>query len=221
MQIAIIAGPTHETAHSRICLANKINYIDGIELRLDLFRSIELHDIQQLINLAQGKVIVTLRSKKSGGGFTGSIDTQKLLLESLLHSQPSYMDIEYDTAYDCFSHLNDLRSKHEYSTKFILSYHNVKETPKCLESILRNMSDYCPDIYKICTMARYESDGYRMLLFIRRHQKHKKIIGLCMGEKGKMTRSDGIKSGNYLNYVILHYRDKETLKTKFLPLLQI
>ena len=53
------------------------------------------------------------------------------------------------------------------------------------------------------------SDSYKMLRFIQKTTKEGlKIIGLCMGDYGRLTRTEGLKAGNYLNYTILHTRDK-------------
>jgi 3-dehydroquinate dehydratase/shikimate dehydrogenase len=68
----------------------------------------------------------------------------------------------------------------------IVSYHNYEETPD-LEAVLKILQQAHPKahFYKIATMATSTLDSLRMLDFL---QKHPKIIGLCMGELGAITR---------------------------------
>ncbi len=68
----------------------------------------------------------------------------------------------------------------------IVSYHNFEETPE-LEAILSEMRARHPQAryYKIAVFANSILDALRMLHFQR---KHPDVIGLCMGEKGIITR---------------------------------
>lgn len=68
----------------------------------------------------------------------------------------------------------------------IVSYHNTEETPD-LEAVLKMLQKAHPKahFYKIATMATSTLDSLRMLNFL---MKHPKIIGLCMGELGAITR---------------------------------
>ncbi len=68
----------------------------------------------------------------------------------------------------------------------IVSYHNFDETPD-LEMILSQMKLRHPKAryYKIATFANSTLDALKMLKFQR---KHAKVIGICMGEKGVVTR---------------------------------
>jgi 3-dehydroquinate dehydratase / shikimate dehydrogenase len=203
MQIAIITGPTYQTALSRIEQANSIR--DGVELRLDLFKEIDLASIEHLKNSITGKVIFTLRSRRNSGGFLGSEEKRLNLTRSLLALKPDYFDFECDTDPQF---LNEVIESYPH-TKIILSYHNFLATPKHLSVILDKMILQSSYAYKICTTANSSSDSYKMLRFVQKmHKSGLNIIGICMGEYGRITRIDGLKAGNYLNYTILHTRDK-------------
>lgn len=203
MQIAIITGPTYKIASSRIEQANKER--DGVELRLDLFQEIDLSSIQQLRKTITGKVIFTLRSRRNGGGFVGSEEKRLKLAKELASLNPDYFDFESDTDALFFEELRLLTP----SLKIILSYHNFLTTPKNLDLIIKKMLSFESYAYKICTTANSFSDSYKMLRFIQKMKNEGlKFIGLCMGEYGRPTRTDGIKAGNYLTYTILHNRDK-------------
>lgn len=203
MQIAIITGPNYSTAFNRIAQANSLR--DGVELRLDLFQEIDLPSIAELRKSIRGKVIFTLRSRRNGGGFLGSEEKRLKLAKDLLTLEPDYFDFECDTD-PVF--LNELLSSH-IGSKIILSYHNFLTTPKHLDTILNKMLQHTSYAYKICTTANSFSDAYKMLRFVQKmHKSGLKIIGICMGDYGRLTRTEGVKAGNYLNYTILHTRDK-------------
>ncbi len=203
MQIAIITGPTYQIASSRIAQANALR--DGVELRLDLFQEIDLPSIQHLRKSITGKVIFTLRSRRNGGGFLGSEEKRLNLIKELLTLEPDYFDFECDTDP---AFINEILSL-QLPTKIILSYHNFLTTPKHLDIILNKMLLLPSYAYKICTTANSFSDSYKMLRFIQKmHKSGINIIGICMGDYGRITRTDGLRAGNYLNYTILHTRDK-------------
>jgi len=203
MQVAIITGPTYPIASNRVALANSSK--DGVELRLDLFQEIDLKMLTELKQNIVGKVIFTLRSRRNGGGFLGSEEKRLNLAKELLSLKPDYFDFELDTEP---TFLNEIISLFP-DTKIILSYHNFLMTPKHLDVILNKMVLTPCHAYKICTAANSFSDSYKMLRFIQKNSKSGlKIIGLCMGDYGRITRTDGLKAGNYLNYTILHNRDK-------------
>jgi len=67
----------------------------------------------------------------------------------------------------------------------IISYHNYEETPQDLEGLLAHLRRTPARYYKIAAMARSTLDSLRML---RLCQNHPDVIGLCMGEEGKITR---------------------------------
>ncbi len=202
MQLAVITGPTYETALTRILLANKLR--DGIELRLDLFHEFNLEKIEKLLNASTGKTIFTLRRRSSGGGFSGSEERRFLLLSQLFSLEPDYIDLEFDTNQD-FVHEISLQYP---NSKIISSYHNFEKTPKDLDLVLQRMISPHAYAYKICTTATTMADSYKILRFVQKQtNKGLKIIGLALGEYGRITRKEGIQSGNYLNYTVLHNSD--------------
>ncbi|MEZ5314961.1 MAG: type I 3-dehydroquinate dehydratase [Chlamydiales bacterium] len=65
----------------------------------------------------------------------------------------------------------------------ICSYHDQERTPD-LEHLYKKIKAYKADYYKIVTYARSTSDSLRMLELMKKTG----VIGLCMGEMGKITR---------------------------------
>ncbi len=203
MQFAVITGPTFETAKKRIKLANQFK--DGIELRLDLFKeSLDLDHLKDLFLAAKKKVILTLRKKNQGGGYVGTEENRQIQILELLKCAPDYVDIEFDSSP---SFLREVKLLFP-SCKIISSFHNLATTPKDLELIFQQMPTEDVYAYKICTTANSLADSYKMLRFIQKKKTDGvNIIGLCMGEHGQITRKEGLKAGNYLNYSILHNYD--------------
>ena len=202
MEFIVITGPNYEKA------LHKINYAltlyAGIELRLDLFQQTRFKEIEKIINLCKKlnkKVIVTKRSKRSGGGYKGCIIKLKEELIAIDHLSPDYIDLESFLSDDFFTSISN--------AKIIASHHDFKHTPRNLDSTLKCLRKKNVYAYKLCTTALDVSDSYRMLNFIYKQKKsNNKFIGLCMGDAGKPTRMSGISAGNYLNYRILNISDK-------------
>lgn len=93
--------------------------------------------------------------------------------EELLALTPDYLMIPWHISWH-------ISSPH---TQLIRSYHNFDNTPENLEEIIEAMPP--ADLFKIATFARSTCDALRMLLLVR---KRSNLIGLCMGERGAITR---------------------------------
>ena len=74
-------------------------------------------------------------------------------------------------------------------TEWIISWHDLKETPKNLDEIYNKISLLPASYYKIATYAQTSTDALRMLNFTQKMNQSKRILcGLCMGERGQLTR---------------------------------
>jgi len=241
MQIAVITGPTIDVALPRIQHANSV--ADGVEIRLDLFHRSTLDDVKKMREACTGKMIVTLRGKKAGGGSDLSDKERLSLLSDIITIGPDYIDLESNLSTSQLksnlptsqlnsnlstsqlnsnlstSQLNSNLSTSQLNSNLstslpgcnvISSYHNFDRTPRNLEEVIRKMNRDNPAYaYKVCTTANSISDSYKMLRLIQKLTSEGiKFIGLCMGEKGLITREEGIKSGNYLNYFVLSNQDQ-------------
>jgi 3-dehydroquinate dehydratase / shikimate dehydrogenase len=90
-----------------------------------------------------------------------------------LNHKLQWIDIDWQEIAPSFNHV-------------IVSYHNFDQTPD-LELVLLQMKAKHPGAryYKLATWASSTVDALRMLHFQRQHPE---VIGLCMGEKGELTR---------------------------------
>jgi 3-dehydroquinate dehydratase / shikimate dehydrogenase len=159
-----IIGPSLEEASSQIAEAQV--YADLIELRLDLFENLDIEHIRTQIYLP---VIFTFRKS-----------LQKHM-KRLLSLNPTYVDLEHDMPRTIL----DLIRESFPSVKQILSYHNFTCTPHNLECLIKDLQTIPADFYKIACTAQSTLDALKMLICVK---KEKNLIGLCMGEKGGITR---------------------------------
>lgn len=165
-----IIGPTIEKIREQIAQAHMA---DLLEWRIDLFAPYKLEELQELRKTLAQPVVFTLRKKEQGGSFSGSESERLDEIKRLLTLSPEYFDVEFDTILDTGK------------TKRITSYHNFESTPDDLESILKLMRKVPSYLYKMATMAHSTNDSLRM---IKLCQENSDLFGLCMGEKGMITR---------------------------------
>ncbi len=170
-----------------------LDELDGIELRLDLFPSLDLRGLRHTLPLP---LLFTLRKKTHGGSFSHAESERLVLIEQLFQFQPDYFDLEHDTH---SSFLGKMASNYP-ATKLILSHHDFEKTPD-LESLFAKMQSPYAHAYKIATYANSTADALRMCRFVKekKAQGHK-LSGICMGPNGVATRILGPASGNFIDF---------------------
>src|SRR5438046_10557360 len=72
--------------------------------------------------------------------------------------------------------LDKLRGK----AALVLSFHDFRGTQK-LDEILKKMTAYPADFYKIVSTATSLFDNVSMMKLLERHQDAHSLVGLCMG----------------------------------------
>src|ERR1700727_1109974 len=88
-----IKGPSLEQARQQLEEAQK--YCRLVELRLDLIKDWQLHQIKSLKDAFRLEMIFTLRAASQGGEFSSSEEERLGQLEQLSHLKPEYLDLEY------------------------------------------------------------------------------------------------------------------------------
>jgi 3-dehydroquinate dehydratase/shikimate dehydrogenase len=177
----VIPGP--DIAAAERLLSQAKPYIDGIELRLDTFEKVDLAQIGAFIKACGLPVMLTVRSKTQGGSFQGTEEERLKLLESLCALQPAYLDLEYDVPVDFRKKLFEGFP----NVIFLSSFHDFSHTPEDLQAVYEKMKTPYAHIYKIAVLAQSTLDSLRMLNFVQSHSAEK-LIGICMGEEGRITR---------------------------------
>lgn len=176
---------------------------DVVELRIDFIRNVNL---TKLLSAKRGKVIVTARKKDEGGNFEGDEEKRFVLLSKAVILRADFVDIELSTD-ETFTKklLGDIK-KYGDQTNLIVSHHDFNGTQS--ESKLQNIFNECvgrgAHIVKIVTFANSAEDNLKILKLISYAKKtNRKIIALCMGEKGKISRIMAPYFGSYLSFASL------------------
>jgi 3-dehydroquinate dehydratase/shikimate dehydrogenase len=165
---------------------------DILEVRLDVLPR------QAWIPLVKRKnkpLIVTLRPERQGGHFREEEIVRIRLLEDVLGHDPDFVDLEWDTPPDLFGSL--LKRKRE-KTRLIVSYHNFKETPHNLETIVGRVASRGGDVLKIVTQANRFFDNVRILEVVEKWTD--KMIAFCMGPLGIPSRILTLRAGGVLTF---------------------
>jgi 3-dehydroquinate dehydratase/shikimate dehydrogenase len=187
-----IVGPSMEKALSDISQAEKI--ADIIELRLDLIAGFDLPTLLKATALPS---IVTNRTKTEGGQWKGTEEERVQVLRQAIEAEADYVDIETSTPKELLKSVLDNKSQ----TKIILSYHNFSNTMEDLEPLYEIMCELPGDILKIVTYAQDISDNLKIFNLLKRAQKeNRKLIGLCMGEYGELSRVLSPLLGGFLTF---------------------
>lgn len=174
-----IVGPSLVEVEKQ--LAEAILKGDLLELRFDLFHPYSQEDLSRWRKSCKLPMIFTLRKKSQGGGFTGSEKERFNKIKELAQASPDYFDLEYDTPHAFLEEFADTFPK----IKPIISYHDFTHTPHDLNDVLRKLPKVSNALYKIACKANSSNDSLRMLDLVRSHPP---LLGICMGEKGEMTR---------------------------------
>jgi len=185
-----ITAPLMEDALGDIQEASEV--ADIIELRLDYMSN---PNLERLVEASTIPVIVTNRHPDEGGKNKIITEKERInYLQRACHLGVKYVDME-------LGHFHDLDRK--ATTRLIVSYHNFDETPQNLDVIYKTIFDKGADIVKIATKANSYDDSRRMLNLIADKHNEMDIIGICMGEKGTITRVLGPVYGGYLTFASL------------------
>ena len=194
-----IVGSSMPKALEQIDASEKV--ADILELRLDLMDS---PDLDTLLKAVNKPVIVTNRSKLDGGQFKGNDEERVQALRHAMEAGASYVDIEVSTPRE---YLQPFLEGHDTS-RIILSYHDFSHTPEDLNPLYEAMNDLPGEILKIVTYARDLGDNLKMFQLLERAKKeNKKLIGLCMGDLGEISRVLSPLYGGCLLYTSPSPRD--------------
>ena len=187
-----IVGSSMLNALDQIAAADKV--ADILELRLDLIVS---PDLNALLHAVNKPVIVTNRSKLDGGQFKGNDEERLQFLRDAMAAEADYVDIEVSTPRQYLQPFLE-----EYDTsRIILSYHDFSHTPEDINPLYEAMNDLPGEILKIVTYARDLNDNLKMFQLLERAKKeNKKLIGLCMGDLGEISRILSPLYGGFLTF---------------------
>ena len=191
---------------------------DLIELRMDLIADGNLDDLIPAIRSAAGaiKIIVTCRKKEealSANELPGARSIMKNkesgkmdLLKKAIDLKADFVDIELTDGQAAIGELRNYCAKRGGVTGIIVSYHDIKKTPSLtkLKKIFHQSMESDAAVVKIVTFAKSAEDNLKVLGMIPYAQKHsQKIIAMCMGAEGLISRVVAPFMGVYLSFAAL------------------
>ncbi len=166
-----------------------------VEVRVDSIRNLNL---SRLLVSPRPKTIITHRQTEDNGNFAGSDSEHFSVLREAAELGAEYIDIEMRLGKRSFDKIRNLMK----AVKIICSHHDFNKTPRNLSAIYEKMKLMRADIIKIATMGNSITDNEKIFDLLRRgRRERKKVIGICMGEYGEISRILGGKFGGYLSYV--------------------
>lgn len=142
-------------------------------------------------------IIVTFRKVSEGGRH--SIDEAERLsfLEQAIACGAEYIDIEWS----CGPKVLDRLKSQARKTKIICSWHDFKSTPSNLTEIYEAIKSLKPDLVKMVTLAQSIQDNQKIFdLIALANKEGQKIIALCMGAEGEISRVLSPLLGGYLTF---------------------
>ena len=191
---------------------------DFIELRMDLIADGNLADLIVAIRNTVGsvKIIVTCRKKDEAllanelpqakatveYGKTGKMD----LLKKAIEMKVDFVDIELTEGKVAIGELRDYCAERGGITGIIISYHDIKKTPSLarLQEIFHQSLESGAAVVKIVTFAKSAEDNLKVLSMIPYAQKYsQKIIAMCMGVEGRISRVIAPFMGAYFSFAAL------------------
>jgi len=167
---------------------------DIVEFRVDCIKDIKEEDIIKMTNYPS---IITIRAHWEGGHYMGDDYKRISLYKVAIENNVKYIDVELNETRN--KELVNFRDDIGSETKTIISYHNFKETPsynKLLEIVDKELQ--IGDVGKFATMVNSKKDILNILRVIQEFEG--RVIGIGMGEKGKLTRILGTYFGSVLTF---------------------
>ncbi len=176
--VPIVASTTNE-ALKDIRMAFRV--ADLVELRLDFIKNVNEKNLRML--LSNKKVIVTDRKKRLS------------LIRKAIELKVDFVDIDISIGEKTIRKIISEKKK----TKIIVSFHNFKRTnEKEIIEKYNKIKKLKPDIIKIVTFANSINDNKVIFDLIKKSDK--KIIALCMGERGEISRILSPLFGGFLTF---------------------
>jgi len=192
---------------------------DAVELRMDLIENGRLEKLMAAARRASGrvKIIVTCRRKEEATLVAGdhhcltrkkeiSKATKMTLFRQAVLLKADFIDMELAHGENEIRKLRAFCRKQKSETQIIVSWHDLDKTPslKRLKEIFQASVDAGADIVKIVPLARCMEDNLKILSLITyARQQGRKIIAMCMGEQGQISRMMAPLWGSYLCFAVL------------------
>ena len=173
---------------------------DYAEIRFDFLKAEKIPEALEMVKSELKRVVCTLRPKNEGGIFEGSEKERIAILKLIAEYNPFLLDVEYNTIK---KNKNLEKSLKDSKTKFLVSWHDFKKTPRFseLKSKMSKMSKFS-SVVKIVTTAKTVDDSTQVLQLYSIKGKTE-LIAFSMGDSGRISRILCLYLGSPYTYVSL------------------
>lgn len=180
MLCVVIKGPSYDEVRRQI--SQVIPYVDIVELRIELFSSLDIEQLKKIRSEFQIPMIFTLRSSSQGGTYARSENERLEDLLQLAGLKPEYLDVEFHVPPDVIASI----ARENPEIKLIVSHHDFDGIPNDLDALLTAMQKIPAWGYKIAVAAHNALDAMRLMCWAK-DVRGNKII-LAMGRHGQISR---------------------------------
>lgn len=207
--VVSFTGHSEEEVRAEIADAKESSdKFDIIEIRSDSFDAMNHEDhfkrVDHIIEeMKDYPIIYTYRTNGEGGNGTKSAaEYQGLVNDAISNCDIDIVDIEFFMYEDIVSQLIEKAKKNDIAV--LLSQHDFQDTPHFEEMMAtyKNMYERGGDILKLA----YEPENGRDVLSVlsavhdARQKFNCQVVGIAMGETGKITRVAGGVFGSCMTY---------------------
>ncbi|HUJ21484.1 MAG TPA: shikimate dehydrogenase [Bryobacteraceae bacterium] len=165
----------------------RLDYLDYPESGIKVIRDL-------LKQHSECIVLATCRRHQNEGKFNGSVEEQLRILDLAVNAGAQAIDVEIESAEAAPEKLSAFRGR----AQIIISYHNFETTPP-LDALLKRMTRFPADGYKIVAAARKPSDNARVLALPKAYPRTPLVV-LAVGELGFPTRALSPAFGGMYTY---------------------
>lgn len=177
--------------------------VDALEIRVDLFRKMDLKYVQEQIKQRRETrlpLLLTVRNQKKEGSSANWSNEEKHNILQMALPMVDMVDIELSSPLlkETLSYARKLKKR------TIVSIHDFHHTPLHLDNILKKALSTRADIIKISAKANSMDDVFRMIEFTRKNHSKHPMITLSMGSLGKISRLVLPAAGSLYTYSFLN-----------------
>ncbi len=171
-----------------------------LEFRLDYIANplLALPKLKQFMHdHRQATAIATCRRAANGGKFKGTIAAELEVLTKAVAAGCQIVDVELQTAESLKA--AGLKKFREHGAALVISYHDFAAT-KDLEKIYDRIQPFAPEFIKIVPTAKCLADNVTMMRFLEEKRDEARVVGICMGDYGVISRVLGVRAGSIFTF---------------------
>ncbi len=171
-----------------------------LEFRLDYMAKplLALPKLKQFLHdHRQATAIATCRRATNGGKFKGTIAEELEILSKAAASGCQIVDLELQTAESIKA--AGVKKFREHGAALVISHHDFAAT-KDLEKIYERIRPFAPEFIKIVPTAKCLADNVTMMRFLEEKRDEARVVGICMGDFGIISRVLGVRAGSIFTF---------------------